>query len=192
MMRLGVLLLALLLTGCAGRGPEAPLNSSVLAGKPLWIAPVRNSTNTDLRLPGTNPLRSLGEMAGKVSPDDRPTVPDLLRDSLRRETAARKVPARYPEDFDARLKTLPAESDAAARRARQAALEGALLLTEVRRWESEAAGLLRVWVDFKLVRIADGTLTWERRVQKVSAVGRSGNAAETHQDAIREIVQELF
>ena len=192
MMRIGVLLLALLLAGCAGRSPEAPLNSSLLAGKSLWISPVRNSTNTDLRLPGTNPLRSLGELAGKVSPDDRPTVSDLLRDALRREAEQRKVPARYPEEYDARLKTLPSSAEAAARTARDAKLEGALLLIEVRRWESEAAGLLRVWVDFKLVRIADGALAWERRVQKVRAVGRSGNPAETHQDAVREIAQELF
>lgn len=184
-------ILALLIVACASRAPE-PLDVGGLGGKPLWIAVPHNSTNNELRLPSGNPLRSLGEMAGKVSPETRPTVMDLLRDALRREAEQRKAPARYPEEDDARLRMLPIGPEAAARSAREAKLEGALLLAEIRRWESEATGLLRLSVDFKLIRIADGAVVWGRRVQKVLPVSRSGNPAEVHRDAIQEIAKELF
>ena len=182
-----------LVIACGFRTPEAPpLNLGSLGDQSFWVAVARNSTNSDLRLPSGNPLRSLGEMAGKISPEYRPTVTDLLRDAVRRTAEERKIWARYPEEHDARLKSLPLEPQAAARGAREASLNGALLLTDVRRWEGEATGLLRIWVDFKLVRIADGTIAAERRVQKVLPVSRSGNPAEAHQDAIRQITKELF
>ena len=117
---------------------------------------------------------------------------DLLRDALRREAETRKLQTRYPEEYDARLKTLPAGAEAAAQVARDAKMIGALLLSEIRRWESEPAGLLRLWVDFKLVRIADGAVEWQRRMQKVVPINRSGNPAEAHQDAVRQVARELF
>jgi hypothetical protein len=192
MMRVVALLLLLAGFGCAARAPQAPLPIGEPGGSPLWIAVVRNGTNHDLRLPGANPLRSLGEMAGKVSPEYRPTVTDLLRDALRRAAQQRKVQTRYPEEHDARLSALPFGPEAAARNAREAGLQGALLLSEIRRWEFETPGLIRLWIEFYLVRIADGTVAEQRRVQKVVPAGRSGNPAEAHQDAVREIVKELF
>ena len=192
MKRVGTILLFLVMSGCAPRAPAPPLPIGALGGMPLWLPAVRNGTNSDLRLPGANPLRSLGEMAGKVSPDYRPAVMELLRDALRREALQRRAQARYPEEYDARLAVLPLAPDAAARIAREAGLQGGLLLGEIRRWDGETPGFIRVWVELKLVRIADGSVVWERRVQKVAAAGRSGNPAEVHQDVIREIVQELF
>jgi ABC-type Mn2+/Zn2+ transport system permease subunit len=55
---------------CTSSQPAAVSLSSVqgLSESMVWIAKVRNSTSSELRLPGSNPLRSLGEMAGKVSP----------------------------------------------------------------------------------------------------------------------------
>ncbi|MGH7928395.1 MAG: metal ABC transporter permease, partial [Candidatus Binatia bacterium] len=42
-----------------------PLSSvQSLSGSTVWLASVRNATRSELRMPGTNPLRSLGEMAG--------------------------------------------------------------------------------------------------------------------------------
>jgi hypothetical protein len=185
-----IVMLAVL--GCAGRTPQEPFEVQTLGGKSLWIPSARNSTDGDLRLPGTNPLRSLGEIAGKVSPDYRPTVMDLLRASIKREMERRKVQARFPEEHDARLSVLPLGTEAATRIAREGGLDGSLLLSEIRRWEADTVGLLRLWVEFKLVRIADGALLWERRVQKVFPAGRSGNLAEVHDDAVREITNELF
>ena len=192
MMRAGSFLFILAVLGCAAAAPQKPLEVQALGGKALWIPTARNSTDGDLRLPGTNPLRSLGEIAGKVSPDYRPTVMDLLRASIKREMEQRKVPARFPEEQDARLSVLPLGNESAARIAREGRLDGSLLLSDIRRWEAGTAGLLRLWVEFKLVRIADGALLWERRVQKVFPGGRSGNPAELHSDAVREIVKELF
>ena len=184
--------LSLLMAACASRAMDPPLDAGALDAKPLWIARVRNSTASELRLPGTNPLRSLGEMAGKVSPEYRPTIPELLRDALRREAERRKVPVRYLEEYDARLKSLPAAPETAARSGREFKMEGNLLLTEIQRWETEATGLMRARVEFKLVRIADGALLSERRVQKVTPVSRSGNPAEAQQDAVDQIAKELF
>ena len=192
MIRAVFLISMLVVLGCAAGAPQKPLAVQALGGKSVWIPSVRNSTDSDLRLPGANPLRSLGEMAGKVSPDYRPTVMDLLRASVKREIEQRKAQARFPEEHDARFAVLPFGNEAAARIAREGGLDGALLLSEIRRWEADAAGLLRLWVEFKLVRIADGALLWERRVQKVFPGGRSGNPAEMHNDAAREVAKELF
>ena len=192
MMRFRLLILLLVVFGCAARAPQRPFAVDTLGDKILWLPAVRNSTDADLRLPGTNPLRSLGEMAGKIPPNYRPTVMDSLRASIKRELEQRKVRVRFPEEHDARLTVLPLGPEAAARIARQGGLDGSLFLSEIRRWDAEAAGLMRLWVDCKLVRIADGALLWERSVQQVIPVSRSGNLAEAHQDAVKEVVRELF
>jgi len=191
-MRFWLLMLLLAVLGCAARAPQPPFAVNMLGGKVLWLPAVRNSTDSDLRLPGTNPLRSLGEMAGKISPDYRPTVLDSLRASVKRELEQRKVQVRFPEEHDPRLSVLPLGPEGAARIAREGGLDGSLFLSEIRRWDAEMAGLMRLWVDFKLVRIADGALLWERSVQKVVPMNRSGNLAEVHNDAVREVTRELF
>jgi hypothetical protein len=192
MIRTGLFMLMLAALGCAAGAPQTPFAVSSLGGKSLWIPAVRNSSDSDLRVPGTNPLRSLGEIAGKIPPDYRATVMDLLRTSLRRELEQRKVQARFPEEHDARLSVLPLGNEAAARIAREGGLDGSLFLSEIRRWEADTAGLLRLWIEFKLVRIADGAVLWERRVQKVLPAGRSGNPAAVHGDGVREVTRELF
>jgi hypothetical protein len=116
----------------------------------------------------------------------------LLRVAVKREIEQRKTQGRFPEEHDARFSVLPLGNEAAARSARDGGLNGALLLSEIRRWEADTAGLLRVWVEFKLVRITDGALLWERRVQKVFSGGRTGNPAEAHNDAAREVARDLF
>jgi hypothetical protein len=192
MMRYASWLLVLAVLGCASSAPQSRFNIQALGGKSLWIPTARNSTDFDLRLPGTNPLRSLGEIAGKISPDYRPTVMDSLRDSIKREMEQQKVQARFPEEHDARLSVLPPGQEAAARIAREGGLDGSLFLSEIRRWDADTGGLLRLWVEFKLVRIADGAVLWERRVRKVFLAGRLGNPAEAHNDAVREITKEIF
>ena len=177
---------------CATQTPKARFKIQLVGANSVWIPAVRNSTDGDLRLPGTNPLRSLAEMAGKISPGERATVMTLLRESLKRELEQREVRARFPEEHDARFAVLPSGHETAARIARDGGLEGTVLLSEIRRWDAEAPGLVRLWVEFKLVRIDDAGLLWERRVQKVIPTNRSGNLAEIHQDAVKEVIRELF
>jgi len=177
---------------CATQTPQARFKIQLVGENTVWIPAVRNSTDGDLRLPGTNPLRSLAEMAGKISLDERATVMTLLRESLKRELEQRKVRARFPEEHDARFAVLPSGHETAARIARDGGLEGTVLLSEIRRWDAEAPGLVRLWVEFKLVRIDDAGLLWERRVQKVIPTNRSGNLAEIHRDAVKEVIRELF
>jgi hypothetical protein len=66
-----ICLLCALLVAAWGCSPQVSLpfpEARVLKESPVWIAKVKNSTDLDLRLPGANPLRSLAEMAGKISP----------------------------------------------------------------------------------------------------------------------------
>ena len=192
LMRAWLLSMLVAVCACATQTPQARFDIQLVGANSVWIPAVRNSTDADLRLPGTNPLRSLAEMAGKISLDERVTVMTLLRQSLKRELEQREVRARFPEEHDARFSVLPLGHEAAARIAREGGLEGALLLNEIRRWDGEAPGLVRLWVEFKLVRIDDAGLLWERRVQKVIPTNRSGNLAEIHQDAVKEVIRELF
>ena len=191
-MRAWLLSVLVAVCACATQTSQARFDIQQVGANSVWIPAVRNSTDADLRLPGTNPLRSLAEMAGKISLDERVTVMTLLRQSLKRELEQREVRARFPEEHDARFSVLPLGHEAAARIAREGGLEGALLLNEIRRWDGEAPGLVRLWVEFKLVRIDDAGLLWERRVQKVIPTNRSGNLAEIHQDAVKEVIRELF
>lgn len=185
------LLLFVALAGCSASAPQAFPNAQALGQHDLWIAAVRNSTSSDLRLPATNPLRSLAEMAKKLDAGQRPTVMDLLRDEIRNELERRAVQFGFPEQRDGRLGAFPFDAASAATGARQANLSGYLLLSDIRRWDSDPHGPLRSWVEFRLVRIDDGTVIWERRVQKVT----SSTGARLDQlsfDAVKEIVREVF
>ena len=118
-------------------------------------------------MPGTNPLRSLGEMAGKVSSDYRATVMDLLRDALQTELAQRKVRSAFPETRDARLGAFSPNPQSAAKTAREGNLSGLIFAGEIWRWEGEPLKFVRVLAEFKLIRISDGAVLWETRVQRV-------------------------
>jgi ABC 3 transport family len=188
-------LLAVLLIvvfGCSAQKAPAPLDVQALSQHTVWLAPVRNSTGTDLRLPGTNPLRSLAEIAGKISPDYRPTVMDLLRGSMKRELEQRRIGVSFPEERDARLQSFPFEAAAAATNARAANLSGWLLLSDIRRWNTDGRAPLRTWVDVRLVRIDNGTINWERQFQKVVPMVGAARLDEASADAVKEILREMF
>lgn len=188
------LLAALLLLGfgCSTQKAAAPLDVQALGQTTVWLASVRNSTGIDLRLPGTNPLRSLGEIAGKISPDYRPTVMDLLRGELTHELKNRKIAVAMPEEREARLQSFPFNADGAASNARTAGLSGRLLVAEIRRWNADAHGLLRASVAFRVVRIDNGAIEWEREVQKIIPLVGAARLDEASSDAVREILREIF
>jgi len=187
-----LIILLVLFAGCSARQPGAPFDPSLLNREPLWLAAVRNGTGLDLRLPGTNPLRSLGEMAGKLSPDYRPTVMDLLRGSLQRELQQRQVIVSLPEERDVRLQSLPFDSVSAAAHARMAKLSGWLWLSEIRRWHTDGRAPLRAGVEMKLVRIDDGAAAWQRQVVKTVPIAGAMRLDEISADAVREILRDVF
>ena len=187
----GLCLMFVALAGCSAPVSRPFPNAQALGRHELWIAAVGNSTNSNLRLPATNPLGSLAEMAKKLDPGYRPTVMDLLRNELRNELERRAVKFGFPEQRDGRLSVFPFDAASAANGARKSNLSGYLLLSDIRRWDSDPHGPLRAWVEFRLVRIDDGTVAWERRVQKVT----SSTGARLDQlsfDAVKEIVREVF
>lgn len=189
----GILIFTLVLfSGCGARQPEAPLDPSLLSREPIWLASVRNGTGLDLRLPGTNPLRSLGEMAGKLSPDYRPTVMDLLRSSLQRELQQRQIIVSLPEERDVRLQSLPFDGVSAAANARAASLSGWLWLSEIRRWQTDGRSPLRVVVEMRLVRIDNGAVPWQRQIAKTVPLVGAVRLDEISADAVRAILLDVF
>jgi ABC-type Mn2+/Zn2+ transport system permease subunit len=157
----------------------------------IWLARVRNSTGFELRLPGTNPLRSLAEIAGKIAPEERHTVMALLRESLAEELGQRGFGVSQPESRDKRLVSFPSGVPEAIKAARESQLSGVLFLTEIRRWSAEHQ-FVRVWVDFKLVRIEDGSLVWAREIQRAVPTLSASHLGQAYTDAIKEIMRELF
>jgi ABC-type Mn2+/Zn2+ transport system permease subunit len=188
---IGLIIVMLAASGCRTRSVP-PLDVQALGQAPLWIAPVRNGTDSELRLPATNPLRSLAEIAGKVSADYRPTVMDLLRGEIARELKSRKIAVAMPEERDARLQSFPFGADGAATNARSAGLSGRLLLAEIRRWSADAGGLLRATVAFRVVRIDSGVVEWESEVQKIIPLVGAARLDEASSDAAKEILREIF
>ncbi|MDH3443991.1 MAG: metal ABC transporter permease, partial [Deltaproteobacteria bacterium] len=185
------IILILAVSGCSARAPQPTLDLQSVKQSPIWLASVKNSTGATLRLPGANPLRSLAEMAGKLGPEYRPTVMDLLRDSLKRELESRGSAVGFPEGQDIRLSLFPFDADDAARGARAAKLSGYLWLMEIRRWEGDPHGLLRTWVEFKLVHIDDGSIAWQQRVQK-TVFSPGARADQSAADAVNEILREAL
>lgn len=195
--RLGVVACILFISVFAASGcsqkVSAPLPVDRLPKEStIWLARVRNSTGLELRLPETNPLRSLAEMAGKISPESRETVMDLLRESVQNELSQRGFSVSYPEQVDKRVASFPSASEAAASAARQGTLSGMLFLAEILRWNADSKQFVSVLADFKLVRIVDGALLWEKRIQRAVPTPSATNLGQAYADAVEQVVRELF
>jgi ABC-type Mn2+/Zn2+ transport system permease subunit len=179
--------------GCGTTTATATLpEANALNNETLWLAKVKNSTGSALLLPATNPLRSLAEMAGKISSDYRQSVMDLLRDDLRRELEQRGFRVTLPEQTDARFPAFPAEAGNAVRLAHEGKLSGLLFVSEISRWEADSRQFVRVFADFKLVRINDGAVLWQRRIQRAVPTPSATNLGQAYSDSVKEVVRDLF
>ena len=185
--------LSLGIYGCGTTTAGAPLPEiKALNNETFWLAKVKNSTGSPLLLPATNPLRSLAEMAGKVSSDYRQSVMDLLREDIRRELEQKGFRITLPEQTDPRFPAFPADADNAARLAREGKLSGLLFVGEISRWEPDSRQFVRVFADFKIIRTADGTVVWGRRIQRAVATPAATNLGQSYEDSVKEVVRELF
>jgi ABC-type Mn2+/Zn2+ transport system permease subunit len=179
--------------GCGTTTPAAPLpESKALSNETLWLAKVKNNTGLTLLLPATNPLRSLAEMAGKISSDYRQSVMDLLRDDLRRELEQRGFRVTLPEQTDARFPAFPADTSNAVRVAREGKLSGLIFVSEISRWEADSRQFVRVVADFKLIRTDDSSVLWERRIQRAVPTPSATNLGQAYTDSVKEVVRDLF
>jgi ABC-type Mn2+/Zn2+ transport system permease subunit len=179
--------------GCGTSTATAPLpEAKALNNQTLWVAKVKNSTGLSLLLPATNPLRSLAEMAGKISSDYRQSVMDLLRDDLRRELEQRGFRVTLPEQTDARFPAFPADTGNAVRLAREGKLSGLIFVSEIWRWEADSRQFVRVFADFKLIRTDDGAVVWERRIQRAVPTPSATNLGQAYTDSVKEVVRDLF
>jgi hypothetical protein len=60
------------------------------------------------------------------------------------------------------------------------------------RWDGETQKFVRALVGFKLVRIEDGAVVWQRRVQGVIPTPSATNLGQASMDAIRTILRDRF
>jgi hypothetical protein len=181
------------MTACTTSTPPMPVpEAKSIRSEGVWLAKVKNSTGLPLLLPSNNPLRSLGEMIGKISPDYRENVPDLLRDDLRKEFAQKGYTVRLPEEIDARFPPFPADANIAVQLGREGKLSGLIFVTEILRWEGQAQQFVRVVADFKLLRLEDGAVLWNRRVQRAMSTPSATNQGQAYTDAIKAVVHEIF
>ena len=188
-----VFLCLALFSSCATQTADAPLpEAKSVRSNTVWLAKVKNSTGLPLLLPSSNPLRSAGEMIGKVDPDYRQNVMDLLRDDLRREVEQKGYSVRLPEEVDARFPPFPADARIAVQLGREGKLAGLILVSEILRWEGYAQQFVRVAVDFKLVRLDDGSVVWNRRVQRAVSTPSATNQAQAYTDAIKAVVHDIL
>jgi hypothetical protein len=116
---------------------------------------------------------------------------DLLREELKTKLEGRAVKIAFPERSDSRLGAFPFDAAGAAGAARKANLSGFLLLTDIRRWDSDPHAPLRSRVEFRLVRIDDGTIAWQHRVQKITS-STGGPIDQLSAEAVKEIVRQSF
>ena len=158
----------------------------------VWLAKVKNSTGLPLQLPATSPLRSLAEMAGKASAKDRPSVMDLMRDQLRTGLVQKGFQVSFPENVDRRFPAASVDSDTAVRWAQEKKLSGAIFVSEIWRWEAEPQKFVRAMVDFKLIRIENGTTVWQRRVRGAVPTPSAIYLGQAYSDATKRIVGDLF
>ena len=180
-------------SACGAPTPALPVpEATAIRSEQLWLAKVKNSTGVPLLLPAMNPLRSLAEMAGKISPDERQSVMDLFRDHLQSELGKRGYRVSLPEERDGRLSVFPSDGATAARVAREGKLSGLLFVSEIWRWQGETQKFVRALVDFKLVRIEDGAVLWEKRVQRAIPTPSSTNLGQASIDAASEIVRQAL
>jgi ABC-type Mn2+/Zn2+ transport system permease subunit len=178
--------------GCGTTTPAPLPEAKALSNETLWLAKVKNNTGSSLLLPATNPLRSLAEMAGKISSDYRQSVMDLLRDDLRRGLEQRGFRVTLPEETDARFPAFPVEPGNAARLAREGKLAGLLFVSEISRWEADSRQFVRVFADFKLIRTDDGAVLWQRRIQRAIPTPSATNLGQAYTDSVKEVVRDLF
>src|SRR5207249_3882680 len=181
------------LSSCSTQVADTPVpDAKAKKNTSISLAKVKNSTGLPLLLPSTNPLRSLGEMAGKISSDYRQSVMDLLRDSLRQELEQKGYRVTLPEDTDTRFPPLSADANGAARVAREGKLSGLVFVSEIRRWEGESQRFVRVVADFKIVRIDDGVVIWERHVQRAISTPSAPYLGQAYMDAVKIVAHDLF
>jgi len=67
-----------------------------------------------------------------------------------------------------------------------------MVVGEIWRWEGETQKYVRALVDFKLIRIDDGAVLWQRRVRGAIATPAATNLGQSATDAVTQIVHDLF
>ena len=177
--------------GCTAKPGPVALPVASVAGSPLWLAPVRNSTGTPLRLPATNPLEHAGQMLGKRPRPAQDTVPALLRATVELELRRQGIAVSHPKSLDPRLRRFPGNVPNALRTAREAGMTGRLLILDIRRWLPEKR-FVNVRVAARLIDVDRGAVSWETIVRGAVPTPGSVTPRDAHVDGVRGVVARLF
>ena len=110
---------------------------------------------------------------------------DLLREELRKGMEQKGYSMRLPEETDARFPPFPLDKAGAVRLGSEGKLSGVVLASEVRRWEATSKQFVRVLADFKLMRLEDGAVLWERRVQSAVPTPSATDLGQAYMDAVK-------
>jgi hypothetical protein len=117
---------------------------------------------------------------------------DLLRVDLRRELEQKGFRVSLPEQTDPRFPAFPADTGNAVRVAREGKLSGLIFVSEISRWDADSRQFIRVFADFKIVRTSDGTVVWERRIQRAVPTPSATNLGQSYTDSVKEVVRDIF
>jgi ABC-type Mn2+/Zn2+ transport system permease subunit len=177
------------------RGESGPLPRGTLpdlsARGPVAVARFRNETGMPLRIPGGNPLK---EVARAVDPFSDPgwTVPDALQAQAVLELARRGIAVRSFDEARSARPHVPSDPAAAVRLAREAGLEGPVLIGRLRRFTTTQTGLLLVRLELALVSPGDGEVLWSGAARRPVAVGSALTVQEILIDAGPAIFAQAF
>jgi hypothetical protein len=185
--------------GCRGTGtaPDAPATlprgslPDVSDRDPVAVARFRNQTGSPLRIPGGNPLK---EAQRSLDPfrDAGWTVPDALQAQAVTELARRGIAVQSFEASRDALPRVPEDAAAAARAARDAGLDGPVLVGSLERFTLTQGGVLLVRLELALVDPRDGNVLWSGSARRPVPVRSALTVPELLIDAGPAIFAEAF
>ena len=76
--------------------------------------------------------------------------------------------------------------------AQEEKLSGIVFVREIWSWEADMQKFVRVVADFKLVRIDDGAVLWQRQVQGAIPTSSATNLGQASTGAVKAILHDLF
>jgi hypothetical protein len=114
-----------------------------------------------------------------------------LREELRHELEQKGFRVDIPEQKDPRFPAFPVDPGNALRLAAEGKLNGLLFVSEIARWDVDSRQFVRVFVDFKIIRTADGAVVWQRRIQRAIPTPSATNLGQSYADSVREVVRDL-
>jgi hypothetical protein len=172
---------------------NAPLRSAVLpevsAVHRIAVLPFVNETGSSLRRP---PPKFMRNVAGPLDDPYAGAPPEEVAVLLQERAAVELVRRGYavipPEQVRSVLPRPPEDALEAARAAKRAGFEGAVLSGTIHRFHLTETGLLQVWLDLVLVDPGSSRVLWSASARRPVKVA----AAQTWQEVLLDAGEPIF